>query len=236
MTALQLAYGSNALGYRPFDSTDADVVKAGEFELELGPVGRLREGSGRFLVAPAAVANFGMAGDREFVIQGQREVSLDREPGDPRSALVDNGAFIKQILRHGVLQEEPGPSIATECGFLVPTVNGEQGTGFSAAGIVSQRWEALTVHLNGALALTRDHQPDLFLGAIGEGPMSWKVRPVVEVFTEQARGSPRINSRLFGAIWRARDDLSLDVGVRVARMGAEPIHELRLGLTWTFRN
>ena len=32
-----------ALALRPYDSTDADVAKQGEFELELGPVGRRRE-------------------------------------------------------------------------------------------------------------------------------------------------------------------------------------------------
>jgi len=32
-----------ALALLPYDSTDADVAKQGEFELELGPVGRRRE-------------------------------------------------------------------------------------------------------------------------------------------------------------------------------------------------
>lgn len=34
-----------AYAYRPFDGTDASVPDAGEFELELGPVQHLREGS-----------------------------------------------------------------------------------------------------------------------------------------------------------------------------------------------
>ena len=223
---------SPALAYRPFDSTDADVAKAGEFELELGPVGRLREGSKRFIVAPAAIANIGLSGDRELVIQGQREVALDREPGEPRSVLLDNGAFIKQVLRRGVLQDEPGPSVATEYGLLLPAINGPGGTGFSAAGIVSQRWESASVHLNGALALTRDHEPDVFLGTIVEGPIAWPVRPVAEIFVEQARHGPPIHSKLVGAIWRVRDGLSFDLGVRSAQAGSEPVHELRLGLTW----
>ena len=231
---LQFAYGQLALAYRPFDSTDADVAHAGEFELELGPVGRLQEGSKRFVVAPAVIANIGFSGDRELVIQGQREVAIDREPGESRSSLVDNGAFIKQVLRRGVLQEEAGPSVATEYGVLLPSVHGEHGTGLSVAGIVSQRWEAATVHLNAALAWTREHEPDLFLGAILEGPFSWSVRPVAEVFTEQARESARITSGLVGAIWRVRDGLSFDVGLRSAQAGGEPIRELRLGLTWAF--
>jgi hypothetical protein len=234
LAALQLAYAQVALAYRPFDSTDADVTHAGEFELELGPVGKLREGSRRLLVAPAVIANIGLSGDRELVLQGQRELALDREAGEPHSALVENGAFIKQVLRRGVLQDEEGPSVATEYGVLLPSVHGERGTGFSVAGIVSQRWQAATLHLNAALARTREHEPDVFLGAILEGPYSWPVRPVAEFFTERATGSAQINSRLVGAIWRVRDGLSFDIGLRSAQAGGEPIHELRLGLTWAF--
>jgi hypothetical protein len=223
-----------ALAYRPFDSTDADVVKQGEFELELGPVGRRRESSKRIDVTPAVVGNFGLAGDRELVIQGQREVALDREPGEPRSAIVENGVFIKQVLRQGALQDAPGPSVATEYGLLLPSVHGEKGTGLSVAGIVSQRTAAVSLHLNAALAWTREHEPDLFLGAILEGPYSWAVRPVVEVFGEQASGSPRTTSSLVGAIWRAREGLAFDVGIRKAHDGNETVRELRLGLTWTF--
>ncbi|HEY8051868.1 MAG TPA: hypothetical protein VIE42_03585 [Steroidobacteraceae bacterium] len=225
----------SALGYRPFDGTDADVAASGDFELELGPLGRLREGTKRIDIAPAVVANFGLQGDRELVIQGQRETALDRDPGQPRSSIVDNGVFIKQVLRKGVLQDESGPSIATECGLLLPSINGAKGTGFSVAGIVSQRVDAGTVHLNAALAQTREHQPDLFLGAIVEGPHAWVVRPVAEVFTEQASGSARIKSALVGAIWRVRNELSFDAGIRRAHEGTEAVHELRVGLTWTFR-
>src|SRR5437773_4045176 len=218
-----------ALALRPYDSTDADVAKQGEFELELGPVGRRREGSRRIAVAPAVIGNFGLEGDRELVIQGQRESALDREPGEPRSAIVDNGVFIKQVLRHGMLQGESGPSVATEYGVLLPSVNGEKGTGLSVAGIVSQRTETVSVHLNAALAWTREHEPDLFLAAILEGPYSWVVRPVAEVFGEQAAGSPRTTSGLIGAIWRFRDGLSFDIGIRMAHDdGHETIRELRL--------
>jgi hypothetical protein len=60
------------------------------------------------------------------------------------------------------------------------------------------------------------------------------VRPVAEVFGEQASGGPRTSSALIGAIWRARDDLTFDVGLRVAHAGEELVREVRLGLTWTF--
>jgi len=222
-----------ALALRPYDSTDADVAANGEVELELGPLGRLRQGLKKIQVAPAAIANYGLPGERELVIQGQREVLLNRDPGEHLTSVVDNGIFIKQVLRKGVLQAAPGPSIATEYGFLLPSVNAGKGTGFSVAGILSQRNEAATVHLNVALAEFREHQPDLFQGAILEGPHTWAVRPVAEVFSEKASHSARIKSGLVGAIWRFKEGLTFDAGVRRAHEGPELIQELRVGFTWT---
>jgi hypothetical protein len=233
LVAFALAHAP-AFAYRPFDSTDADVTKAGELELELGPVGRLREGSRRIRVEPALVANYGLAHDRELVLEGRREVPLDRDADEPRSSVVDNGLFVKQVLRRGALQDAAGPSVATEYGVLLPSVHGEKGTGLSLAGIASQRTQALTVHLNAALEWTREHEPGAFLGAILEGPHAWSVRPVAEVFGEQASGTPRTSSALVGAIWRVRDDLSFDLGVRRGRAAGETVRELRIGLTWAF--
>jgi len=229
-----IGYTVPAAAYRPFDSTDADVAHAGEAEIELGPVQWRREGSTRFLEAPALVTNFGLPKDRELVIATTRQVARDAGPDEARTALVDTGVFIKQVLRRGTLQEESGPSVATEYGVLLPGIHAQDGTGFSVAGIASQRWEAGAMHLNAQLARTRDGESELFLGAIVEGPHAWPLRPVAEVFTDHVTGSARVDSALVGAIWRVRDGLSLDAGLRYARMGEEPIHELRLGLTWSF--
>jgi hypothetical protein len=234
IVVFQLGYAGWAWGYRPFDSTDADVAKAGEFELEFGPVQRFDQGGKRFADAPAVVANIGLARDRELVIETRREVALDAEPGEPHSSFVDSGAFIKQVLRRGALQDETGPSVATEYGILLPDQHGDHGAGASVAGIVSQRWDAGTVHVNGALSWTREHEPGGFAGVILEGPYSWRVRPVAEAFVERVSGSPSTTSGLVGAIWRVRDGLSFDVGLRSARGAGESVHELRLGLTWAF--
>src|SRR5262245_35178917 len=93
---LRLGHAGPGPAYRPFDSTDADVAKAGDFELELGPVQRFDQGGKRFADVPAVVANIGLARDRELVVETRREVALDAEPGEPRSSFVDSGVFIKQ--------------------------------------------------------------------------------------------------------------------------------------------
>lgn len=221
--------------YRPFDSTDAGVADAGEFELELGPVGYLREGSERSLIAPAAVANFGIPGDREIVLEGKLKTLQDNpSDGGPRTSLVDTAFSLKQVHRRGSLQDGTGPSIASECGVLLPTIQGESGTGVTCAGIVSQRWTMATAHLNAALALNRQHNWNRFLGGIVEGPYEWPVRPVLEIFTERDTAGSRTNSALLGLIWRARENLSFDLGVRAARSDGENVSEVRAGLTWSF--
>jgi len=229
-----MAWASTALAYRPFDSTDADVASAGDFELELGPLGRIEEGPRRSNVAPAFVANLGLTHEHELVIEGRRERLLDPQPGEESTALVDAGVFIKQVLREGALQDKPGLSVATEYGLLLPTWHGENGTGFSVAGIVSQRSAMETLHLNAAVGVARNHEPSAFLGAILEGPYEWALRPVAEISREETHGDPRTDSVLVGAIWRKRKDLTFDFGLRAARQGDESIREVRLGFTWTF--
>src|SRR6202035_5202403 len=97
------------------------------------------------LVAPAIRYNYGFAERWEVVFEGQLETPLS--PTGP-SSLTANGAFLKYIVQPGVLQEKSGPSIAVEFGPLLPGINADPGVGFSFAGIVSQRWDWGTAHLN----------------------------------------------------------------------------------------
>ena len=52
-----------AFAFRPFDGTDAAVADAGEVEIELQPVGRIRQSSDKTLIAPATVFNFGLSSE-----------------------------------------------------------------------------------------------------------------------------------------------------------------------------
>jgi hypothetical protein len=230
--ALCLATTSGpAWAYRPFDGTDAAVAAPGEMEIELQPAGRLHEGGNTTLVAPATVINYGLSEGWEAVLQGQGETALS--PSGPTS-LTSAGAFLKHVLQPGSLQDKTGPSIATEFGMLLPDSTGSSGVGASLAGIVSQRWDWGTIHLNAATALTRDHHGDLFLGGIIEGPSKWSIRPVAEFFYENEFGKSETISGLIGLIWRVRDNLSFDVGLRHALTNGHPVNELRAGLTFGF--
>jgi hypothetical protein len=225
------AWPDPASAYRPFDGTDAAVAAPGELEIELQPVGRLREGGNTALVAPATVINYGLSEGWEAVFEGQGQTPLS--PSGPTS-LTAAGAFLKHVLQPGSLQDKIGPSVATEFGVLLPDSTGSSGVGASLAGIISQRWDWGTIHLNAQTALTRDHHADLFLGGIIEGPSKWSVRPVAEFFYENEVGKSETISGLIGLIWRVRDNLSFDVGLRHALKNGHPVNEVRAGLTFGF--
>lgn len=226
-----VVWPGTASAYRPFDGTDAAVAASGELEIEFQPFGRLREGSNNILIAPAAIFNFGLGEGWEAIFEGQGQTPLS--PSGP-TVLTAAGAFLKHVLIPGSLQDKIGPSIAMEFGVLLPDSTGNSGVGASLAGIVSQRWEWGTVHLNAATALTRDQHADLFLGGIIEGPSKWKVRPIAEFFYENEFGQSETISGLIGAIWQVQDNLSFDVGLRHALTNGNAVNEIRVGLTIGF--
>ena len=156
-----------AATYRPFDGTDAAVADPNEVEIEFQPLGALRQGSERSLIAPATVLNIGFENRWEAVFEGKG--LIPQMPSDPFE-LADPAFSLKHVLRPGILQDKDGPSIATEFGVLLPEANGAPGVGASWAGIISQRWDWGTIHFNVAASLTREHSGALFTGVILEGP------------------------------------------------------------------
>jgi hypothetical protein len=226
-----IVWSAPASAYRPFDGTDAAVAAKGEMEIELQPAGRLRDESGTSLIAPAAVINYGFSEDWEAVFEGQGQRPLS--PTGPTS-LTAAGAFLKHVVVPGSLQDKTGPSVATEFGILLPDSTGNSGVGASMAGIVSQRWDWGTIHLNAETALTRDNHGDLFVGTILEGPSTWTVRPVAEIFYENEFAREQTFSGLVGLIYRLRDNLSFDVAIRHALTNGHPVNEVRAGLTFGF--
>jgi hypothetical protein len=200
-------------------------------EIELQPAGRLQDGPDRFLIAPAVVLNFGLTKDWEAVVEGRLATPLSSaEPPN----LIDAGASLKYVLRPGALQDKPGPSVATEFGVLFPETAGSPNFGASWAGIVSQRWDWGTVHFNVQTQLNREQHADLFTSVIVEGPHTWKVRPVAEIYYDNDVGSAQTLSGLVGVIWQVRENLAFDVAVREANTNGRPVNELRAGVTFAF--
>ncbi len=240
LAALAITSSHTARAYRPFDGTDADVAGKGEVELELGPVGYLHAAGENFVVAPAVVFNLGLIERWELVLQGNALFLTDDVAGVARARIEDTGLFLKHVLREGSLQGKSGPSLATEFGVLLPTLGGEtSGAGLYLGFIASQRWRALTLHFNLALAREVDGLDSGFAGLIVEGPSRWRLRPVMEVFYSSTAGEPGVGSVLAGAIGRMSERLSFDFATRAATtpFGDQArtfAFEVRAGFTWGF--
>jgi hypothetical protein len=158
-------------------------------------------------------------------------VAGPREPGEV--AQLEVGVAFKGVVRKGSLQEGAGPSIAVEPEVLLPATAGASGFGFAAGVIVSQRWPALTVHLNLVPAWSRAHNLAGLAGFIVEGPTGWTVRPVGEVYVEAEHSVPGVTaSFLGGLVWRLSSRVSTDAALRVATVSGSGLVELRVGLTW----
>ena len=226
------SWSGEADAYRPFDGTDAAVAETGEIEIELGPLEYLRAGAERSLLAPDLRVNYGFIPGWEASIEGK--LTHDLTAGIPGTSLIESDALLKGVLCEGTLQEKPGPSIATEFGVLLPGINDQHGTGAVLNGIVSQRWNWGTVHLNTQFELTRQQHVDYFLDSIIEGPHDWPVRPVAEFFYESDASVFRTGSALIGAIWQVQDNIAVDFGLRGARVNGQTAGEIRAGVTFAF--
>lgn len=230
---LVVALGARSVrAYRPFDQTDADVAELHVVELELGPT-QLRVGEGRTELVPTFIINVGVLPGWELVIDGfaSTTVAGPREPGEV--AQFEAGVSMKGVVRRGSLQDAEGPSVALEPELLLPATAGPSGFGVAAGVIVSQRWPALTLHLNLVPSWSRSHRFAALAGVIVEGPASWVVRPVAETYLEAERGAPFVTaSALAGLIWRVSASIAADAAVRVATVSGTGMVEVRVGLTW----
>lgn len=228
---LTTAWAAPAYAYRPFDGTDASVEVPGEVELELGYFHYLHEGERRSIVAPAAAVNFGLEKRNELALEGRVRTHLNRHVDEGRTTFEGAAVSLKHLHRNGALQDTAGPSVASECALLLPTVQGER-TGASCAAVLSQRWSAATAHFNAAIGKNREGQWEKFFGAIIEGRAAGSVRPVAEAFVTRESGGGHTNSALVGLIWTANEDLSFDIALRKAHTEEQGITEIRAGLTW----
>ena len=232
LLALSLVFAPDALAYRPFDQTDADVAELHVLELELGPM-QLQWADGRTALVPTFIVNVGLLPRWELVVDtsGSWIVAGPCEPGEV--AQFEAGVAFKGVLRQGSLQDAEGPSVAIEPELLLPATAGPSGFGVSAGLIVSQRWPALTVHLNLVPSWSRAHRFAGLAGFIVEGPSSWVVRPVGELYVEAERGQPSVTvSALAGVVWRLSSRVSADAAVRGGTVFGTGVFEARLGLTW----
>ena len=222
-----------ARAYRPFDETDGDVAETHDVELELGPVGYLHDPPGSTFI-PGFILNYGVVHRVELVFDAHHAFLFGGPDPAARRRELDTELLAKVVVREGVLQDRPGPSVAIEAGAILPTVPVAGGVGAALTVIASQRWPALALHLNTEWDYTREGTFAFIGGFIIEGPDAWTVRPVGEFIVSHETDVPTTVSGLAGAIWRTTPHLSFDTAFRLAYQGSAQEIEIRIGLTWSF--
>ena len=170
---------------RPSDGTDAAVADLGELEVEWQSVGARRESSQTTLIAPATVMNIGVAPGWEAVFEGQLETPLSSSTPTSLAAPEPSSSmsFVQAACKHGWAEHSDG--------VLLPDSQGNPGTGASLAGIVSQRWDWGTMHLNGEAVLTRNHAPICSWARSLKGRPIGRSGPLTRYFRRRSSGDRR---------------------------------------------
>ncbi|MBI1852770.1 MAG: hypothetical protein HYR85_20710 [Planctomycetes bacterium] len=230
---MAVAAASTAFAYRPFRTTDAAIAEPGRVEIEYGAIGVEQNGPETTLRTSDLRLDLGVADRFEFVLQG---ASAKRE-GESDSDLVDPAAFVKAIVRRGVLQRESGPSLAVQSGVLLPeTIDGSRRTGLETLAIASDRFGDLTLHLDAGMAVDREeHDAQAVWGVVVEHSLTSQLRVAAEVFGEtQASGSPD-DSALVGAILDFPEQgIALDSGFRAGLTDGAEDWSVTVGVTIAF--
>ncbi len=163
-------------------------------------------------MTPQAVFNYGFKEGFEAV--GQFE--LDKAPGDSIQ-VGDPELSVKAVVKKGILQDQPGGSLAFETVLLLPsTETGQDHFGFQETGIWSQGVGPMIFHFNLGPGIDReDASAFVAWGVIAELPLSKKVRLVGELNGQTEHVHTTDNSGLTGLIWESPvKDLFLDFGYR----------------------
>lgn len=226
-------FSNSAWAYRPFVSTDADVIDDEEIEIEFGYFNWEHANGENSYVTPQLVFNYGLTDTLELIA----EFDVEHESG-AKSQLVDPGLFLKKVFRSGVLQGKQGVSFAVEAGLLLPSaIDEEDQTGFEAFGILSGASYGFTWHLNLGGGVDRvDHDAFALWGVILEHPVTPSLRLVAEFNGESLRSEAAENSGLLGVIWEsaAVPGLTLDMGIRRGTSSAASDWGATMGLSYSF--
>lgn len=200
-----------AYAFRPFKSTDADVVAMHEVEVEFGALTVERDDGETGYVAPSVVLNYGLLDTLELV----GEFELEKPP-DESWEVADPGIFLKALLKRGVLQDQSGVSVAIEAGALLPTSrDDEKDVGAEAVVIASGVFAPFLYHINLGGGVGRAGDAFWKWGAISEVPISNRLTLVGEIAGEDAAGAGSDHSALIGARFQPTDSgIVFDMGVR----------------------
>ncbi|MCA9609239.1 MAG: hypothetical protein KC619_26740 [Myxococcales bacterium] len=229
-----IAASSPARAYL-LDLSDATVAGRGALELELQPLGYVGspEQGGHRLVVPSINAVFGLGEGWDLTLTTRGFVDLDA----PSYAVGQQGAMFRVLLLDGAYSGGAfaGPSLALQWGAYLPDVGGDEGMlAPSVAVLASQAIGDASVHVHAEAILGPDRTAEGFFSAVLQGPSTWAVVPVVEVWIDVVPDAATV-SGLLGAIVPISGDVSLEAGFRAAGWAALEELEGRLAVLWATR-
>ena len=93
---------SDVYAYRPFDSTDAAVVKKGETEIEIGVYNFTNDKGLDEITIPSIIYNYGLTDTWEFI--AEFDIQIYKEGDDDDREFKAPAAFLKNVFKEGFLQ------------------------------------------------------------------------------------------------------------------------------------
>jgi hypothetical protein len=225
---LALSFGSAAFAAHPLVSDDTGTQGSGAYSLEInGEVARYADSKVRETHSEvAAVLSAGVADNVDLVLGVPFQHLHVRESGsvDKTSGLADLSLELKWRF-----YEREGFSLALKPGITLPTGDDERGLGngrvsWGGTLIATQELKLVTLHLNLGYAHNEFADDDgqrkdiLSASLAATTQLTEKLQLVANVGAEsngESGNSTWPAFALAGAIWNVRENLDLDLGVKV---------------------
>lgn len=240
LLSLAVALPAPARAYL-IDANDARVVDHGTFEAEAQPIGYYQlvlGGEDHTLVAPSMQLYLGIAEGWDLLWLTRGFGVMEPAPGQSAYSIAEQMLAFRAMLRHGAYSDDDaeGPSVTLQFGVLLPGIEADPGVGANVALLVSQQWDAGSLHFNAWANYTRERTLELFFTTYFEGPYEWRVRPTAELWIDLVvDGEPMVSGLIGAVIDVDPDDFLIEAGVRVGGWEGWADLEVRLSAWWCWR-
>lgn len=217
------------------DANDARTLDAGTLEIEFQPIGYYQvfgEEAEHQLVAPSLMLYLGLTGQVDLIFLSRGFLSLDDVPSSQRYRTWESTVALRWLLLPGRYSTEgiEGPAIALQTGVMLPNVSADERVGAQIGLLLSQQWDAGTLHANVFATYTTWDAFDLFVAVAMEGPPEWSIRPLVEVWYDHDTYYGDLLSAVLGFYADVAEEASLELGARVGAWEDYTELEIRISM------
>jgi hypothetical protein len=240
-TAFVLMIGpSSARGLRPYKFTDADVVKRGDVQLQIGLLTLTRSPDARSWVAPGFEVVVGPVRRLEFSVETAFRVTEPKfGPVKVRPDRIGTG--LKFLLVEGSFQRRTAvPSVLVKAGVVWPLIP-DDATELTLRAVVSWNIWKLDLHLNAGLVLegepsSDETTPGVASGLITELNLKCGLGFGAELTVNRFTGRDLESTALAGMVYRLKSpNVKFDAAGRVWLTDPRRFWAVTFGVTFTGR-